>query len=156
MIDWIKYIKYIVQSYMHVDVRISTSYNLGDLNDIKKYTPTRKSLYYHMTSLDPTFPSLYIVVSVLRFGRACSLPEKLPSVFFPSTGTRRLWRRKKASSYWSHRKINIAKRTKDPGIEWFTTNYGEMLVSSIQNLANKNTEDYFCNSFQIAAWKYWI
>ena len=71
---------------MHVDVRISTSYNLGDLNDIKKYTPTRKSLYYHMTSLDPISPSLYIVVSVVRFGRACSLPGKLPSVFFPSTG----------------------------------------------------------------------
>ena len=71
---------------MHVYLRISTSYNLGDLKYIKKYTPTRKPLYHHMTSLDPTSPSLKIVTSVLRFGRACSLPEKLPSVFFPSTG----------------------------------------------------------------------
>ena len=83
---------------MHVDVRISTSYNLGDLNDIKKYTPTRKPLFNHMTSLDPTFPSLYIVVSVLRFERVCSLPEKLPSVFFPSTGKATL-EKKKASFY---------------------------------------------------------
>ena len=119
MIDWIKYIKYIVQSYLHAIVRISTSYNLGDLNYIKKYTPTRKPLYNHMTSLDPTFPSLYIVVSVLRFERVCSLPEKLPSVFFPSTGKATL-EKKKASFYWSHMKINIAKRTTDPGIEWFT------------------------------------